>query len=335
MLSLRRKTRQSSKIKDYVHRLSYDPKTMFGLYVENFIQCTIEGAEKDPIVVMRNVRQFMNGIKNYLIKHGEGDLQNVIEKERKKLPPNEFLNIDAILEGVMHRIVIRPLKQHVYQCFVDEYSHNGSLALLSVSIKYARTLTTQELGIKSHLKPPGGLSLELIKQYLAKLQKTYSPLKKLENLLGAANTIYETVINSCDQGRNITSMGADAVEAAGVCHTGGKQAGMHAQQSKSGDVAGYLRVMVPNEMNDTIVHKTLPVRPHTTAKEISKMLAHKLRITNPQDFALYRIVDGIEQRLDDLECPQEVRQGVVACGGHCAFGYRRNETQIGWPNCQS
>lgn len=39
-----------------------------------------------------------------------------------QLPPNEFLNIDAILEGVMHRIIIRPLKQHIYHCFVDEYS---------------------------------------------------------------------------------------------------------------------------------------------------------------------------------------------------------------------
>ena len=31
------------------------------------------------------VRQFMNGIKNYLVKHGEGELEDLIERERSKV----------------------------------------------------------------------------------------------------------------------------------------------------------------------------------------------------------------------------------------------------------
>ena len=34
---------------------------------------------------MRNVRQFCNGMKNYLVKHGEGDFHLVVHQERDKV----------------------------------------------------------------------------------------------------------------------------------------------------------------------------------------------------------------------------------------------------------
>lgn len=40
------------------------------------------------------------------MKHGEGELHDLIEKERTRLNANEFLNIDAILEAVLHKIVL-------------------------------------------------------------------------------------------------------------------------------------------------------------------------------------------------------------------------------------
>ena len=63
----------------------------------------------------------MNGIKNYLVQHGEKELNEVIEKEREKLEGDEFLNIDAVIEGALHKCVIKPLKQHIYKLFVDHY----------------------------------------------------------------------------------------------------------------------------------------------------------------------------------------------------------------------
>lgn len=53
-----------------------------------------------------------------------------------------------------------------------------------------------------------------------------------------------------------------------------------------------LKVVVPDELHGSILTKTLPARPHMTTKEVCKIIAHKARITNPQDFALYRLVDG-------------------------------------------
>lgn len=34
---------------------------------------------------MRNIRQFMSGMKNYLVKHGEREFEKEVEKERLKV----------------------------------------------------------------------------------------------------------------------------------------------------------------------------------------------------------------------------------------------------------
>lgn len=52
------------------------------------------------------------------------------------------------------------------------------------------------------------------------------------------------------------------------------------------------KVLIPNELNGSLLTKTLPLRPNMTTKEISRIIALKLRITNPQDFALYQLVEG-------------------------------------------
>lgn len=39
-----------------------------------------------------------------------------------QLKANKFLNIDAIIEGALHKLVIKPLKKFIYQCFVNEYT---------------------------------------------------------------------------------------------------------------------------------------------------------------------------------------------------------------------
>ena len=39
----------------------------------------------DVSSIFGQVRQFMTGIKNYLVKHGEGQLEDLIERERAKV----------------------------------------------------------------------------------------------------------------------------------------------------------------------------------------------------------------------------------------------------------
>ena len=67
-------------------RLSEEADGIFARNVSEFIVCTEEAAEADPAVVMRNVRQFVSGIKNYLVRNGErGRLTEVIDEERERV----------------------------------------------------------------------------------------------------------------------------------------------------------------------------------------------------------------------------------------------------------
>lgn len=53
-----------------------------------------------------------------------------------------------------------------------------------------------------------------------------------------------------------------------------------------------LRIIIPDEYNGSIQTKTIPVRPHTTTKDVCRIIAHKGHITNPQDYGLFKLVDG-------------------------------------------
>lgn len=56
---------------------------------------------------------------------------------------------------------------------------------------------------------------------------------------------------------------------------------------------GIMKIVIPDEKNGSIVTRTLPIRPATTTREVCKMMAHKLKVTNPQDYGLYKLVDGL------------------------------------------
>lgn len=97
---------------------------------------------------MRNMRQFMSGMKNYLVKHGEGDFQREVNRARSLLKPDEFLNLDSILEGVMHKLVVLPLRDHLYGLFVDYYTGTGDIQLLVENVRHACGKSPVEFGLR-------------------------------------------------------------------------------------------------------------------------------------------------------------------------------------------
>ncbi|XP_075723208.1 src homology 2 domain-containing protein sprint isoform X1 [Rhipicephalus microplus] len=395
-------------VKSYIFKLVQERNTTFAMTIENFIQCTRESSETSPAVVMRNIRQFMSGMKNYLLKHGEGQFEQLVQEEQSKLKPDEFMNIDAIIEVSLHRLVIKPLRRYLYQLFVKQYTQSGALKLLSDSMKYARTKTAQELGIKSDFEPPRGVTLELVQHFLIKLQKAYSPLRKLENLLSAISVIYSSVQRdrkSQPEGESF-SLGADdflpiflhvlvqcgmvsaEVEADymwGLLHpslltgeggyylttlssavhvlkslredepsstaaaaaadsetallqptqgSSSKEASAQApmfRYPRMADLQGFMQIVIPDELSGSIVAKTLPVLPHMTAKEVRKMIAHKFRVTNPEDYGLFKLVKGEETQLTDNDCPQAIKADLLTSGVDCRFAYKRYDVKFVWP----
>lgn len=90
----------------------------------------------------------MNGMKNYLVKHGEKDFAEEVDKARAALHSDEFLNLDQILEGVMHQLVVLPLKEHLYELFVDFYESTGDIEKIINSMKFAENKDISAFGVK-------------------------------------------------------------------------------------------------------------------------------------------------------------------------------------------
>ncbi|XP_055940907.1 protein sprint-like isoform X1 [Argiope bruennichi] len=411
------RNRSSSKIgeniRHYIFRLADERDNTFAKSIEHFIQCTKESTESKPAVVMRNIRQFMSGIKNYLLKHGEGRFENLLQEERSKLKSDEFLDIDAVIEDSLHKLVIKPLKGYIYQLFVNEYTRNGSLKLLSDNIKFARTKSPEELGVRPEFKLPEGTSLEVVNHFFNRLQQAYSPLKKLENLLAAISTIYNSVQqDKIAQGKEHVSLGAgdflpificvlvrcgliaaeieadymwgllhpslmareggyylttlssavhvlkslqacspempqnqveafDNLPASGVSYgtdmgsprsqLGIKTPSPEPRLACIADLQGFLKIMIPDELTGSIISKTLPIKPNMTTKEVAKLIAHKFNITNPQDYCLFKLVNGEEIMLADSECPQVIKADLMAAGTNCLFTYKRCDAKFIWP----
>lgn len=128
--------------------MAQDTESTFSRNIENFIACTKDSRETSPQIVMRNMRQFMSGMKNYLVKHGEGDFQQEVLHARSMLKPDEFLNLDTILEGVMHQLVVLPLREHLYNLFVDYYKNTGDIQLIAENVKAAVGKTPTDFGIR-------------------------------------------------------------------------------------------------------------------------------------------------------------------------------------------
>ncbi|VVC35873.1 Hypothetical protein CINCED_3A000453 [Cinara cedri] len=385
-------TGTGSSTREYALQLAADKTTVFARSIDNFVCCTVESKETNPSVVMRNVRQFMSGMKNYLLKHGEKEFQKVVERERSQLKPTEFLNLDVILEGVMNRLVLRELREHVYSLLVDEYVNNGSIPSMVDNIHYAKSKSIQDFAVRENLIPPSENDLKKISECFKRLQDAFLPLEKLEHLLSAIALIFNAVKM---QNRNAgdSCLGADdflpllvwvlvqcnvltaELEAeymwgllhpslipgeggyyltalCGAVHVlksykssmeAGTANGVKTSSSDNttlsydplNELKSVLKVVVPDETNGSLLTKTLPVRPHMTTRDVCKIIAHKLRITNPQDYSLFKLIDGQEFLLSETDCPQDIKSSTSASGSHCLFAYKRIDAKIAWPHSPS
>uniref|UniRef100_A0A1B0FI24 Protein sprint n=1 Tax=Glossina morsitans morsitans TaxID=37546 RepID=A0A1B0FI24_GLOMM len=325
-----------------------------------------------PVVVMRNMRQFMNGMKNYLVKHGEGKFHQEVEAARSRLKSDEFLNLDAILETVMHQLVVLPLREHLYGMFVDYYTRSEDIQLLAQNVKYACGRNAADFGIRPSVSPPSPSSLQAISNLLLRLQEAELPLEKLDLFLCVISTIFEAT--GCPRGQQL---GADdflpvlvyvvqnAVRAeieaefmwgllqptllngepgyylTALCSAVHVLKSFMASENETGSgsldwrssslpaCSSVLRVIIPDECNGSLQTRTLLLNRSSDLREVCRIIAHKARITNPQDYGLFKLVDGEETILNDNECPQDIR--LAAKGKHCMLAYKRIDAKIAWP----
>jgi hypothetical protein len=112
--------------------------------------------------------------------------------------------MDTILEEVMHRLVILPLRPHVTNLFRVDFERTGCLRLLEEKMELVRKeigghrqnhgSTNLSESIRNEF-PTTNLASEILicKQAFKDMETSFSPAVKLKHLLGALKNIMCTV----------------------------------------------------------------------------------------------------------------------------------------------
>lgn len=85
-----------------------------------------------------------------------------------------------------------------------------------------------------------------------------------------------------------------------------------------------LRVLIPDELHGSLNTRTLPVRPNMNTRDVCRILAHKIRCTNPQDYGLFKLVQGEGKITYFLAIFQYVYE--VMTSFNVLFFFHRNST---------
>lgn len=193
-------TNNFNSIRSLIFRMGKNERCLFGKNVSEFLNCTNKSKEQNPNTLMSNIRQFMNGIKNYLIKNitdiNNLDLKLLIEKERANLDLTQILNIDSLIEDCLQSIILRPLKAKIYYLLVDWLVGDNSLILISKNIKKINEDDPEiekYLAFKKKEHKPSAQTLKVLRNYYNRMQCEYAPLIKLKYVLFIINELLSTI----------------------------------------------------------------------------------------------------------------------------------------------
>ena len=108
----------------------------------------------------------------------------------RQLTSTEFLNLDAILEGVLEELVVRPLHGHIGDLWRRAAQRSGDTQRLAENFELARRRPADTLGLKCDQTPPSAAVLGSVRHFLGRMQDSASPLDKLESLLATVSALF-------------------------------------------------------------------------------------------------------------------------------------------------
>jgi len=322
-------------IKEYIEDLTTKKDSILGQTVLQFIACTKDSPTDDPTLIMRNMRQVMNGLKNYLIITGEGELFQLLKLERAKLSPDQFLDLDTILEEVMQNLIVRPLRKHLELIFIQDFTRSGCFQLLSRNITSALPLSCREFNIPEELELNLKSLVDICRNSLTRMREAFSPSDKLTCFLEIINHVFQSVSPVTDISlsqicsvlcylmiqTNWDTMEIECEYMWGLLppRSLAKEGGyylsllscsvhmlknMYEHQEledpsrpASLSPSSILHVSVPDEQTNTLAQWSVPTRPGMVVRDITRCLLASLRCQG--DWALFSYRGGQENLLGD------------------------------------
>jgi len=343
----------NSEIEQCIEDLVERGETFFSLSVREFITCTLESKQSDIRIMMRNMRQFMTGMKNYLIRTGEEDLKKVIEKERTKLRKNSFIDIDSVLEHALQNVITKPLYQKLLTLFNTTINTGEccDAAKETISCKLSEEFQYRLTDV-----------LYLCKESYSKLENSLKTNMKVSHYLDIVRAIINQLNNAGCSSVDIPTfcsslvfilghIGAETVE-----HQAEIMWGLAHRDILQGEIGFYLAllhssasirntqgenteknqthmmrshntflpVMFLNERSSSLTQHIVPLIPAATVRDVRNIIGCKYSCRDTHGYGLYSFKDGQETKLNDCDLVSSIAEDE---DGHVII-YRGNDTRI-------
>ncbi|CAH8834656.1 unnamed protein product [Trichobilharzia szidati] len=162
-----------------------------------FVECTKAGSERGPYRTMQSIRQFINGMTNYLLKNPELGLPKAVEREKKELNQFGYVNVGFHLESALQRFILKPLHSHVIKLLKQEQVKNTDFTNLLIKVQMLCDPQTHssDLGIQASVAPPKESLIQYVTSAYSRLENTYSVNRKMNYLVCIFNSIRKNIYN--------------------------------------------------------------------------------------------------------------------------------------------
>lgn len=98
-----------------------------------------------------------------------------------------------MLEQALHKVALKPLYSHLYECMKTAQQQDVSLQRLQANQHTLMNRSLEELEGTAGAGVPDAAMLEKIRQHWATMHQQYSPQKKVEILLKVCKNIYHSM----------------------------------------------------------------------------------------------------------------------------------------------
>lgn len=332
------------RIKKYILDLANDQTEGFGIRLSRHMaemQKVLSQAQALPQPqsyqnVFSQIRKFMNETREVLLNDYKNDLS--------QCGMDQCTNFEHVMETSLQLCIVEPLSPALYELMKKCFDCSKSTVNLQKGMEASHFKSSEQMGIRKHLIVPSSKVVGEIGLLFSRMSNTYCAISKLEYLLEAVRLIYEHVHDSRSPKKPVTDLGADdflpifvwvlaqcqftkaEMEAEymwGLAHPslfkgeGGyylttltsainvlKADSSEDQNDPQTELKVYFEDQNTGQFSSAFYLQVVPLM---TAAEICEVIADKHRISHPQSYALFAVINGQAKRIEDKERPYEIK----------------------------
>ncbi|XP_026797232.3 ras and Rab interactor 2 isoform X1 [Pangasianodon hypophthalmus] len=173
-----------------VQEMSERKSNPFAEALRGFVEQTLKTRDVCSMTsteMLQEVRSSLTNLRELL--YDSVEIQIIIDS----LGDVPDFELDTLLEHALHKVALKPLYSHLYECMKTARQQDGSLQRLQVNQHTLVSRSLEELEGTAGAGVPDVAMLEKIQQRWATMHQQYSPQKKVELLLKVCKNIYHSM----------------------------------------------------------------------------------------------------------------------------------------------